>query len=88
MLTLNRSLLNKGYILMNVLKALAWIVSMYNLHVIFVSKIIPRYCIYRLDVPSIQRKRTIRRSNSMRKIDRLSVVFINFYIPTLTPDRY
>jgi hypothetical protein len=33
MLTLNRSLLNKEYILMNVLKALASIISMCNLQV-------------------------------------------------------
>jgi hypothetical protein len=35
MLALNRSLLNREYILMNVLKALASIISMCNLHVIF-----------------------------------------------------
>jgi hypothetical protein len=43
MLTHNRSLLNREYILMNVLKALASIISMCNLHVIFLSKITPRY---------------------------------------------
>jgi hypothetical protein len=43
MLALNRLLLNREYILMNVLKALASIVSMRNLHVIFLSKITPRY---------------------------------------------
>jgi hypothetical protein len=43
MLALNRSLLNREYILMNVLKALASIISMYNLHVILLSKITPRY---------------------------------------------
>jgi hypothetical protein len=37
------TLLNKGYILINVLKALASIVSMCSLHVIFYSKITPRY---------------------------------------------
>jgi hypothetical protein len=34
MLALNRSVLNREYILMNVLKALASIISMCNLHVI------------------------------------------------------
>jgi hypothetical protein len=43
MLALSRSLLNIEYILLNVLKALASIISMCNLHVIFLSKITPRY---------------------------------------------
>jgi hypothetical protein len=43
MLTLNRSLLNREYILMNVLKALASIISMCNLHVILLSENTPRY---------------------------------------------
>jgi hypothetical protein len=43
MLTLNCLLLNKEYNLMNVLKALASIVSMCNLHIILLSKITPRY---------------------------------------------
>jgi hypothetical protein len=43
MLVLNRSLLNKEYILINVLKALASIISMCNLHVTFLSEITPRY---------------------------------------------
>jgi hypothetical protein len=43
MLTLNLSLVNREYNLMNVLKALASIVSMCNLHVILLSKITPRY---------------------------------------------
>jgi hypothetical protein len=43
MLVLNRSLLNREYILINVLKALASIISMCNLHVTFLSKITPRY---------------------------------------------
>jgi predicted metalloprotease with PDZ domain len=43
MLVLNRLLLNKGYILMNVLKALASIVSVCKLRTIFSSKITPRY---------------------------------------------
>jgi hypothetical protein len=43
MLVLNRSLLNKEYILINVLKALASIISICNLHVTFLSRITPRY---------------------------------------------
>jgi hypothetical protein len=43
MLMLNRSFFNREYNLMNVLKALASIVSMCNLHVILLSRIIPRY---------------------------------------------
>jgi hypothetical protein len=41
MLALNRSLLSREYILMNVLKALVSIISMCNLHVILLSKITP-----------------------------------------------
>jgi hypothetical protein len=43
MLVLDHSLLNRGYILINVLKALASIVSMCSLHVIFLSKVTPKY---------------------------------------------
>jgi hypothetical protein len=43
MLVLKCSLLNMGYILMNVLKALALIISMCSLYVIFLWKITPRY---------------------------------------------
>jgi hypothetical protein len=38
MLALNRSLLNREYALIHVLKALALIISVCNLHVIFFSK--------------------------------------------------
>jgi hypothetical protein len=43
MLALNCLLLNKEYILINVLKALASIISMCNRHVTFLPKITPRY---------------------------------------------
>jgi hypothetical protein len=43
MSALNRSLLNREYDLMNVRKALASIVSMSNLNIIFLSKITQRY---------------------------------------------
>jgi hypothetical protein len=43
MLVLNRSLLKKEYILINVLKVLASIISLCNLHATFLSKITSRY---------------------------------------------
>jgi hypothetical protein len=43
MLALNRSLLNREYILINVLKSLAFIISMCILHVTLLSKITSRY---------------------------------------------
>jgi hypothetical protein len=43
MLALNRSLLNREYNLMNVLKILASIFYMCNLHVILLSKITPNF---------------------------------------------
>jgi hypothetical protein len=51
MLALNRSLLNREYVLMNVLKAFASIISTYNLHIIFLSKITPSYfAIFKNDI--------------------------------------
>jgi hypothetical protein len=43
MLAFNCSLLNREYDLMNVLKALASIFSVCNLHVILLSKVTPKY---------------------------------------------
>jgi hypothetical protein len=43
MLALNRSLLNREYVLINALKPLASIVLMCDLHVIFLSNIASRY---------------------------------------------
>jgi hypothetical protein len=43
MLVLNISLLNRKYILINVLKALSSIISTCNVHVTFLSNITPRY---------------------------------------------
>jgi hypothetical protein len=43
MLVFNFSLLNMEYNLMNVLKALASVISMCNFYVILLSKITPRY---------------------------------------------
>jgi hypothetical protein len=59
MLALNHSLLNREYILMNVLKVLASIISMCNLHVIFLSNITPRY--FTLFTNGIFRPFSIRR---------------------------
>jgi hypothetical protein len=43
MLTLNHSLLNREYTLINDLKALTAIISMCNIHVILLLKIMQRY---------------------------------------------
>jgi hypothetical protein len=43
MIALNRLLLNKEYTLISVLKALASIIATCKLHVIFLSKITPKY---------------------------------------------
>jgi hypothetical protein len=42
-LGINRSHLHKEHTLINVVKALGSIISMYSLHVIFFLKIMPRY---------------------------------------------
>jgi hypothetical protein len=81
MLMLNRSLLNREYTLINVLKALASIICMCNLHVTFLSKITPRYFI-------IQRKMRHMQSMTAREVDPLSLIFINFDIPALAPGLY
>jgi hypothetical protein len=43
------------------------------------------YLIYKLDVPSVQCKMFLRRSNSVREIDCLSLIFIDYYVRALTP---
>jgi hypothetical protein len=58
-LVLNCSLLSRRYILMNVLKSLASIVSMCSLHVIFLSKMTPRY--FTLFTNGISRPFNVRR---------------------------
>jgi hypothetical protein len=62
MLAFNRSLLNREYNLMNVLKALASIFSMCNLHVILLSKITPRY--FTLFTNGMFRPFNVRRESS------------------------
>jgi hypothetical protein len=37
------------------------------------------------DIPSIQCKMSLRKPKSMRKVDGLSLILINFYVPALTP---
>jgi hypothetical protein len=79
MLVLDRSLLNRGYILINDLKALASIASMCspcNFLIEDYTEIF--YAVYKWNIPSIQRKRKIRRPNSMRKVDCSSFLFIDF----------
>jgi hypothetical protein len=43
MLVFNRLLLNRVYVVINALKALASVISICDLHVIFLSNITPRY---------------------------------------------
>jgi hypothetical protein len=57
-LVLNHSLLEKEYILINVLKALASIISICNLHVTFLSTITPRY--FTLFINGISRPFNVR----------------------------
>jgi hypothetical protein len=37
------------------------------------------------DIPSIQCKTSLRGPKSMRKVDGRSLIFIDFYVPALTP---
>jgi hypothetical protein len=37
------------------------------------------------DIPSIQCKMSLKGPKSMRKVDGLSLIFIDFYVPALTP---
>jgi hypothetical protein len=46
------------------------------------------YTIYKWDIPSIERKKRIRRSISTSEVDRTSLVFIDFNIPVFTPGRH
>jgi hypothetical protein len=81
MLALKRSLLYRKQILINVLKALAPIISTCSLHVILLSKVTPRY--FRGDALSIHCKMSLRESKSMRKLNGPSLVFVDFYVPAL-----
>jgi hypothetical protein len=70
MLVLNRSLLSSEYIIINVLKALASIISICNLHVTFLSKITPIifYAIYKSNISSIECEVSLGRSTTTREI--------------------
>jgi hypothetical protein len=88
-LMLNRSRLNREYTLMNALKALASIISIWlspcNFLIEDCTEIF--YAIYKWNVPSIQCKKRLRWSNSKREVDCPSLVFIDFHVPMLTPGR-
>jgi hypothetical protein len=86
MLALNRSLLSKEYTLMNVLKALVLIIFMCTLHVILLWKITLRYftwltkgmfCPFNV--------RWDPATSTMRQIDGLNLIIIDFYVLVLTP---
>jgi hypothetical protein len=86
MLALNRSLLNRKYTVINVLKALASIICMCNIHVTFFyqdyTKIL--YAIYKWNISSIHCKMRHRQLTTAREVDPLCLIFINFDIPALT----
>jgi hypothetical protein len=68
---------------MNILKALASVISMCSLHIILLSKSTPRY-FYMIDegnIPPIHCKMNLRGPKSMRKVDYLSLILIDFYVP-------
>jgi hypothetical protein len=89
MLVLNLSYLNREYILMNVVLAVVSTISKCNLHAIFLSNITQIfYIIYKSNIPFVQCNNRLRRSNSMIEVERPSPVFIDIYVPVLTPDRH
>jgi hypothetical protein len=81
MLVLNRSLSNREYILINVLKALASIISMCNLHVTFLSKFTQRY--FTLFTNGMFRSFSVR-WDSCEKSKSPESYLINFNILALT----
>jgi hypothetical protein len=78
MLALNRSLLNRECTLMNVLKALASIISMCNLQVTFLSKTTPRY--FALFTNGILRPFSVREDSGGRQL-------VHFIYPRHGPHR-
>jgi hypothetical protein len=78
MVVLNLSLLNMEYTLINLLKALASMISMYGLHVSFLSKITPRY--FTLFTNGMW-------FNSMREVDCPSLLFNAHTRPPLSSGR-
>jgi hypothetical protein len=73
---------------MNVLKALASIVSMCNLHVILLSNITPRYFKLFTNVMFLLFNIRVSQSPLMRKVDRLSLILIDLNIPAFTPGQH
>jgi hypothetical protein len=86
MFELKCSLLNREYVLINALKALTSIVFICSPQVIFLSNIMQIFYVsYKRYILSIYCKKRLRRSNSMRKVDRLCLVFIDLNVPALGP---
>jgi hypothetical protein len=87
MLALNRSILNREYNLINVLKALAfdhfYVQSPCNPLIEDYTEIF--YTIYKWNISSIQCEMRHRWMTTAREVDPVSLIFINFDIPALTP---
>jgi hypothetical protein len=86
MLVLNFSHLYRAYTVINFLKAFGLIISLWspcNFLIEYYTEIF--YAIYKWNVPSIQCKKRLRWSNSMREVDSPSIVLIDFNVPMLTP---
>jgi hypothetical protein len=75
MLVLKCSLLNREKILTNVLKALALIEDYTEIG----------YMIPKVDILSIHSNMSLRRPKSMRNVNGLSLLFIDFYVPAHIP---
>jgi hypothetical protein len=85
MLTLNRSFLNRKYTVANVMKALAWITSIWILQVIVLSNITQRHVTsFIKHVPSVQCE--VKLERSMRERDGLNYIFIEFNVPAVASD--
>jgi hypothetical protein len=84
MLEFNRSLLNREYTLMNVLKALASIIFMCNLKVTLLSKLTRRY--FAICKSGIFRPFNVRQDSGGRRLREMeiSLILIIFDIAVLT----
>jgi hypothetical protein len=73
--------------LINFRRALAAIVSICNLHVIFFTKnyTVIFNVVYKGNVPSFQCEMSLDRSTPMGEVDGLSLILIDLHVPTLTP---
>jgi hypothetical protein len=81
-LVLKRSFLNRDWTLISVLKALASIISMWNFHVILLSEITPKYFIW--FTKGMFHLFNIRWASFGLCLWQ-KCVFIEFYVPSLTP---